>query len=74
MKKKLCLLLAVMMVFGLAACNTKVQNVKTEEGYIIWYRTPLFWINLFDISQSRIYASSNFMYSQETKYHSFCIS
>ena len=33
MKKKLCLLLAVMMVFGLAACNTKVQNVKTEEGY-----------------------------------------
>ena len=33
MKKKLCFLLAVMMVFGLAACNTKEQNVKTEEGY-----------------------------------------
>ena len=33
MKKMMCLLLAVMMVFGLAACNTKVQNVKTEEGY-----------------------------------------
>ena len=32
MKKKMCFLLAVLMVFGLAACNTKEANVKAEEG------------------------------------------
>lgn len=33
MKKKICVLLSAMMVFSLAACGSKKQEAKTEEGF-----------------------------------------